>query len=57
MHFWSLDESLEAGNCPRVLASSPGQTWLLPLVRVWDLLGAGGGPKGTDRVRPENKMD
>ena len=40
-----------------VLASSPGRTWLSPLVRVQDLLGAGGGPKGTDRVRPENKMD
>ena len=40
-----------------VLASSPGQTWLSPLVRVQDLLGAGGGPKGADRVRPENKMD
>ena len=40
-----------------VLASSPGWTWLSPLVRVRDLLGAGGGPKGTDRVRPENKMD
>ena len=40
-----------------VLASSPGWTWLSPLVRVQDLLGAGGGPKGTDRVRPENKMD
>ena len=40
-----------------VLASSPGWTWLSPLVRVQDLLGAGGGPKGADRVRPENKMD
>ena len=40
-----------------VLASSPGQTWLSPLVQVRDLLGAGGGPKGTDRVRLENKMD
>ena len=40
-----------------VLASSLGWTWLSPLVRVWDLLGACGGPKGTDRVRPENKMD
>ena len=40
-----------------VLASSPGQTWLSPLVRVQDLLGSGGGPKGADRVRPENKMD
>ena len=32
-------------------------TWLSPLVQVQDLLGAGGGPKGADRVRPENKMD
>ena len=40
-----------------VLASSLGQTWLSPFVRVWDLLGAGRGPKGTDRVRQENKMD
>ena len=40
-----------------VLVSSPGWTWLLPLVQVQDLLGAGGGPKGADRVRPENKMD
>ena len=40
-----------------VLALSPGRTWLSPLVRVQDLLGAGGGPKGADRVRPENKMD
>ena len=40
-----------------VLVSSLGQTWLSPLVQVRDLLGAGGGPKGTDRVRPENKMD
>ena len=40
-----------------VLVSSPEWTWLLPLVRVRDLLGAGRGPKGADRVRPENKMD
>ena len=40
-----------------VLVSSPGRTWLSPLVQVQDLLGAGGEPKGADRVRLENKMD
>ena len=40
-----------------VLALSLGRTWLSPLVRVQDLLGAGGGPKGVDRVRLENKMN
>ena len=49
--------SQRLGIVQEVLASSPGWTWLSPLVRVWDLLGAGGGPKGADRVRLENKMD
>ena len=40
-----------------VLALSLGWTWLSPLVQVQDLLGAGGGTKGPDRVRLENKMN
>ena len=61
---WSLQSVCRARTNPQrpgivqgVLASSPGQTWLLPLVQVQNLLGAGRGPKGIDRVRPENKMD
>ena len=46
-----------SGIVQGVLVLSLGWTWLSPLVRVRDLLGSGGGPKGTDRVRPENKMD
>ena len=58
---WSISKARTSPQRPGivqgVLALSLGWTWLSPLVRVQDLLGAGGGPKGTDRVRPENKMD
>ena len=56
-HFRSQDESPEAGNCPRGSSIESRTDMASPLVRVRDLLRAGGGPKGTDRVRPENKMD
>ena len=61
---WSLQSisgartnSQRLGIVQGVLVSSPGWTWLLPLVQVQDLLRAGRGPKGIDRVRPENRMD
>ena len=50
-------DSQRLGIVQGVLVLSPGRTWLLPLVQVQDLLGAGRGPKGADRVRPENKMN
>ena len=55
--FWSQDESLEAGNCPRGSSIESRMDMAFAPCASSDLLGAGRGPKGADRVRLENKMD